>query len=167
MMLTRNLFTPHHSLEEACQQFNVDAKIILALAETRYLNGQDHHVPKAGNMHLSWKYAQDPNDHPRFTNMLHVSPHVFETILSVIEHHPVFTSGTNNGQAHVEDQLAVTLFRMGRYGNGASIQDIACMAGCSEGSVENYTDRCFTAIESLQEIFVRKLTRAEKEKEKQ
>ena len=67
----------------------------------------------------------------------------------------------------VRGQLAVTLFCMGRYGNGASIQDIARTAGCSEGSVENYTDGWFTGIESLQEIFVQKLTRAEKEQEKQ
>jgi hypothetical protein len=99
--------------------------------------------------------------------MLHVSPHVFQTILSLIEHHPVFTTGSNHTQAPVEVQLAATLYRMGRYGNGASIQDIAHTAGCSEGSIENYTDRCFAAIESLQEIFVQKLTSDEKEREKQ
>ena len=56
---------------------------------------------------------------------------------------------------------------MGWYGNSASIQDIAWTAGCSEGSVENYTDCCFNAIESLQEIFVCRLTPEEKEQEKQ
>jgi hypothetical protein len=60
---------------------------------------------------------------------------------------------------------------MGRYGNGASVQDIArvagLVAGCSEGSVENYTNRCFNAIEYLQEVFIRKLTPEEKEREKE
>jgi len=51
MMLTRNLFTPHHSLEEACQQFNVDAKIILALAETRLPQWSRSSCPKG------WKHA--------------------------------------------------------------------------------------------------------------
>jgi len=55
---------------------------------------------------------------------------------------------------------------MGRYGNGASVQDIARIAGCSEGAVELYTDRCLKAIESLHDLFVRRLTSAEKEKEK-
>jgi hypothetical protein len=55
---------------------------------------------------------------------------------------------------------------MGRYGNGASIQDIARVAGCSKGSVENYTNRCFDAIEELQEFFIRNLTPKEKEQEK-
>ena len=55
---------------------------------------------------------------------------------------------------------------MGHFGNGASLEDVACMAGCSEGAVKNYTDRCFKAIESLHDIFVRCLTDEEKEKEK-
>ncbi|KAI0041849.1 hypothetical protein FA95DRAFT_1584608 [Auriscalpium vulgare] len=39
---------------------------------------------------------------------------------------------------------------MGRYGNGASVMDVARDAGVSEGSVVNFTTRCFTAIESMQ-----------------
>ena len=42
----------------------------------------------------------------------------------------------------------MTLFRMGRYGNGASVEDIARDAGISVGSVENYTSRYLVAIES-------------------
>ena len=56
---------------------------------------------------------------------------------------------------------------MGRYGNGASVKDIAHAAGCSEGSVVNYTNRCFEEILALQSQFVRKLTPAEKEAEKE
>ena len=91
---------------------------------------------------------------------------VFQTILNLIEKHAIFTNGSNNSQAPVEQQLAVTLFRMGRYGNAASIEDIAREAGCSEGSVENFTNRCLKAIESLHDQFVRQLTVAEKEVEK-
>jgi len=36
--------------------------------------------------------------------------------------------------------------------------------GVQRALLENYTDCCFTAIESLQEIFVRKLTRARRRK---
>jgi hypothetical protein len=39
LMLSWNIFTPYETLEEACQQFNVDMNVILALHETRYLNG--------------------------------------------------------------------------------------------------------------------------------
>ncbi|THU93188.1 hypothetical protein K435DRAFT_592954, partial [Dendrothele bispora CBS 962.96] len=55
---------------------------------------------------------------------------------------------------------------LGHYGNAASLRSIARTAGVAEGSVPLFTERCFTAIESLQEIFVRKLTREEKEVEK-
>ena len=92
---------------------------------------------------------------------------MFQTILSLIQHHPVFTNHSNVAQAPVEVQLAVTLYCMGQYGNGAFIQDIGRVAGCSEGSVENYTAHCFDAIESLQQIFVHKLTPEEKEWERQ
>jgi hypothetical protein len=98
--------------------------------------------------------------------MLRVTPLVFSTILQLIENHPIFLNHLNNGQTPVEQQLAVTLYRMGRYGNAASVEDIVRIAGCSEGSVDNYTDRCFTAIESLHDLFVRQLTAAEKEVEK-
>jgi hypothetical protein len=56
---------------------------------------------------------------------------------------------------------------MGRFGNAASIEDLARAAGCSEGAVELYTDHCFDAIESLHDIFVRPLTAEEKEWEKE
>ncbi|KLO05735.1 hypothetical protein SCHPADRAFT_838975 [Schizopora paradoxa] len=56
---------------------------------------------------------------------------------------------------------------MGRFGNAASLEDIAREAGCSEGAVELYTSRCFQAIEALHDVFVRPLTDEEKEAEKQ
>jgi len=55
---------------------------------------------------------------------------------------------------------------MGRYGNGASVEDIARIAGISEGSVEKYTERCQIAIMSLHDQYVRALTVEEKEVEK-
>jgi hypothetical protein len=69
-------------------------------------------------------------------------------------------------QTPVAQQLAITLYRMGRFGNAASLEDLARVGGCSEGSVENYTERCFEAIEALHDVFVRPLTKEEKETEK-
>ena len=56
---------------------------------------------------------------------------------------------------------------MGHYGNGASVDEVARVAGCSEGSIENYTECCFTAIEGLHDLFIRKLTNRKKEVEKE
>jgi hypothetical protein len=167
VMLTRGLFDQYRTLQEACQQFNIDVNALFALHETRYLEGRDQHIPKAGNLHLAWAFKANPSLHGRFEQMLRISPYVFDTLLSLIEHHPVFQNNSNCPQTPVELQLAVTLYRMGRYGNGASVPDIARIAGCSEGSVVNFTSRCFDAIEELQEFFVRNLTQEEKEKEKE
>ena len=95
-----------------------------------------------------------------------VTPLVFYAILQLIENHPVFLNHSNHAQTAVEQQLAVTLYWMGHCGNAASVEDVACLAGCGEGSVINYTDQCFTAIESLHDLFVHHLTPAEKEIEK-
>lgn len=121
---------------------------------------------KLGNLGLAWEYAQSPADHKRFVNMVRVSPQVFDVISALIEDHPTFQNNSNSPQTDIRTQLAVTLFRMGRYGNGACLEDIARQAGHSEGSVENFTSRCFDAIESLHDVFVRRLTPEEKETEK-
>ncbi|KAF8837347.1 hypothetical protein BDN67DRAFT_991794 [Paxillus ammoniavirescens] len=55
---------------------------------------------------------------------------------------------------------------MGRHGNGVSLEDIARFAGCSEGAVEKYTERCFAALKSFHNAFVHLSTGKEKEQEK-
>ncbi|KIK77627.1 hypothetical protein PAXRUDRAFT_166239, partial [Paxillus rubicundulus Ve08.2h10] len=66
----------------------------------------------------------------------------------------------------IEVQLGVTLYRMGQYGNGTSLEDIACFAGCSEGAVELYTKPCFHAIDAMHDAFVCLPTATKKEQEK-
>jgi len=99
--------------------------------------------------------------------MLRVSPGVFQVLLNLIEEHSIFQNNSNNPQKPVEVQLATTLYRMGRYGNGASLEDVARICGGSEGDVKNATRWCFDAIESLHDLFIRPLTREEKEIEKE
>ncbi|KAF8577569.1 hypothetical protein K439DRAFT_1649067 [Ramaria rubella] len=55
---------------------------------------------------------------------------------------------------------------MGHFGNGASVQDLARIAGISEGSVEWYTQCCQQALLAHHDWFVRMLTPEEKEVEK-
>ena len=102
-------------------------------------------------MHLAWDPMQNPTHHDRFINMLRVSPLVFNTVLTLIEEHPIFANNSHNSQTPVEQQLPVNLYRLGQYKNGASVEDIARQAACSEGSVEKYTDQCFEAIQSLRD----------------
>lgn len=162
----RSIFQPPKTPEEAASEFDLDMMCILAIQHFRYL-GERPPMVKAGSLHLAWEYAQNPAHYSCFINMLRVSPEVFRVILDLIEDHPVFHNNSNNPQAPVQMQLAVMLYRMGRYGNGASTEDIARFAGISEGAVELYTKRCFDAIESFHDAFVCHPTTQEKEYEKQ
>jgi len=167
MLLRSMLDAPDDIDAEALTaQLIQDLQILNKITNTRYLRARNR-LPKAGNLHLAFTYAQNPSDYIRFTNMLRISPHVFHVLLSLIEDHQVFFNNSNVPQTPIEIQLAVTLFRMGRFGNAASLEDIARNCGISEGSVEKFTNRCFDAIEALHDTFVRLLTTEEKLQEKQ
>jgi len=147
MVLRDILLPPDDNIEQPSENLQFDLTVLEAIRATRYLRGQPE-VAKCSNLHLAWEYAQDPHDHKRFINMLRVSPHLFNFILTLIKDHPVFFNNSHVPQMPVDVQLAITLYRMGRFGNGASLEDIAWTAGCSEGSVEEFTDCCFEAMES-------------------
>ncbi|KAG2335476.1 hypothetical protein BDR05DRAFT_898434 [Suillus weaverae] len=136
LIVLRILFHPAETVEEAAQQLHCDISCILAIRQTRYLQGRSPIAAKASSLHLAWEYAKSPSDHDRFTNMLRISPTVFEVLLDLIEDHPVFYNNSHNSQTPIQTQLAVTLYRMGRYGNGGSLEDIARHAGISEGGKE-------------------------------
>ncbi|KAG7092066.1 hypothetical protein E1B28_008447 [Marasmius oreades] len=143
-----------------------DLAVLHTIKDTRYLNPHTH-VPKEGQLYkLAFEYSQDPLLHHQFEDLFQVSVHVFDVLLVLIEDHPIFHNNSNNPQAPVREQLQVLLYWMGRYGNGASITDVARISGILEGSVENFTDRCLTAIEALHDDFIHPLT-DEKEVEKQ
>ncbi|KAF7292661.1 DDE Tnp4 domain-containing protein [Mycena indigotica] len=139
--------------------------IIHRVTSTRYLTPR-HNIIKMGQLELLTAFSQSPQDHERFVNMVRVSPYVFSSIVAMIENDPVFQNNSPNEQTPVDHQLAITLYRLGRFGNGGSIEDIARFAGVGHGSVPLFTNRCFDAIERLHPIFVRPLTRDEKEIEK-
>lgn len=151
---------------EAMNQLTVDLGMLDLIRTTRYLNPRIT-VTKCGQLDLLMDFAANPLLHGHFIDMVRVSPFMFQAYLSLIGNDPVFVNNSNNGQAPVEVQLAVTLYRMGRFGNANSVKDVARICGISEGSVEIYTERCHQAIERLQPLFVRPLTDEEKEQEKQ
>ena len=163
----RNLISPLEELDanELLLQIEADLQLFNTLSSTRYLNERTA-IPKAGSLHLAWEYAKSPAHHHLFQHLLRVSPYVFSILVELIKDHPIFHNNSNCPQTPVDYQLAVTLYRMGRYGNAASLIDVAREAGCGKGSVLLWTKRCLTAIESLHNIFVWPLTEEEKEVEK-
>lgn len=154
-----------HAFDSHCERLQLDLLMLEHICTTRYFSPRPP-IPKCGNLHLAFEYANNPHFHGRFQRMLRVSPFVFNVLVELVKDHPIFHNNSTQQQIPVDYQLAITLYRMGRFGNGASIEDIAMIAGISAGGVELCTRRCFDAIESLHDLFVRPLTNEEKEMEK-
>ncbi|KAF8812873.1 hypothetical protein BYT27DRAFT_7085902 [Phlegmacium glaucopus] len=110
-MLMCQIFTPmdQQTLEHRRRENDLDINTLLSILLTHYPNGRPT-VPRLGNMQLVWDFAENPANHHHFISMLRVTPIVFQTILTLIEEHPVFTNNSNNAQTPVEQQLAITLF---------------------------------------------------------
>ncbi|CAM6128040.1 unnamed protein product [Calypogeia fissa] len=70
----------------------------------------------------------------------------FFELVRRIENHPIFSNKSTLEQAPVSWQLAVTLDRLGHDGNGACLNHLIPTWGISNGSLCNFTTRCFTAL---------------------
>src|SRR5258708_15197968 len=81
------------------------------------------------------------DDTYHFQLNLCVSPSTFNTLLTLVENHPVFYNSSHQDQMPVECQLAIALYRFGHFGNAASVELVAQWARCSTGSVVNATCR--------------------------
>ena len=58
-MILRDLFTPTTDLEDLCRQHDFDMRVLLAIKQTRYINGRSP-VLKLGNLSLAWEFAHIP-----------------------------------------------------------------------------------------------------------
>jgi hypothetical protein len=83
-------------------------------------------------------------DHFRLA--LRISPSTFDRIIEQILDDPVFSNNSPNGQLPIDEQLAITLYRFGHDGNGASLQQVANWAGVGKGTVTLVTRRVMTAV---------------------
>jgi len=108
-------------------------------------------VPKSNHFRMEILFNLPCN---RFAQQMRMSPTAFRHILNLIEINPIFMNNGHCPQRDVRFQLAVTLYRFGRHGNGVSLADITHM-GISEGSVELYTNRVIVALLSLEREWVR------------
>ena len=163
---SQQLLFDFDAVELNLQQRSFDLFFLRALISSRYLKARNP-VPKVGNLHLAFLYAENEDDHPRFIRMLRVTPQSFHHIHALIKDSPDFSNNSPNAQIPSLYQLAVTLYRAGRYGNGASIQDVARIAGLSEGCVEDCTHRVLNAILELEAAVMKKPTPEEIEREKE
>ena len=100
-----------------------------------------------------------------FRQDLRVSPDKFDKIVEKIANHPIFFNNSNCSQSPVEDQLAITLFCFGHYGNAASLERVRKWAGTSKGLVKLATRRVMTAL--LSPDFMQDSVRLPTEEEKE
>ena len=97
-----------------------------------------HEVSKCSQLGLVLTcYKED--DAPHFHQNLHISPHTFDVLVSLIRDSPCFWNNSQNEQMLVPSQLAIALFCFGHFGSAASVDAVAQWAGCSAGAVINST----------------------------
>ncbi|CAD6909789.1 unnamed protein product [Tilletia controversa] len=88
-----------------------------------------------------------PSDLKSFRRLVRVNPEAFENLVRVLSPHPVFANKhPRRSQAPIAEQLAVTLYWLGRSGNGAGSEDVALACGCAEGLVHAYGERVILAL---------------------
>ena len=79
-MILWDLISPAEDVADAAKQLENDLKILQGIKTTRYLQGYTQ-VIKSVQLHLAWDYAQNPEDHQQFINMLQISLGVFQVCL--------------------------------------------------------------------------------------
>ncbi|KAE9388172.1 hypothetical protein BT96DRAFT_836701 [Gymnopus androsaceus JB14] len=99
-----------------------------------------------------------------FCQDIRISPYTFDCLVQCIENDSVFTSGSDNSQMPVENQLAITLYRFGHYGNAAGLSKVSRWAGVGKGTVLMTTRRVMTVL--LRPDFVEENLRMPTEEEK-
>ncbi|KAG0637343.1 hypothetical protein HOY80DRAFT_865484, partial [Tuber brumale] len=81
-----------------------------------------------------------------FRQQAHMLPLAFDTLLEILRPISCFNTKSTTLQLQIEKQLLVTLKRLGNYGNGASLSNLAQWAGIGEGTVDKVTRRVLKAV---------------------
>ncbi|KAL9934294.1 hypothetical protein V8E36_006750, partial [Tilletia maclaganii] len=88
-----------------------------------------------------------PSDIKTYRRLFRVLPEAFDRLVEVLSPYQVFARrDPRRAQATVTEQLAVTLYWLGRSGNGGGTEDVALACGCAEGSVHLYILRVVEAL---------------------
>ena len=150
--------------EERTVIMSTTADLLQIITKTRVLN--PHLVTKCSQLDLvliDFKF----HDPKRFRHNLRVPASTFDTLLEMIETHPVFLNNAKFSQGPVNQQLAIALFRFGHNGNAASVEAVAQWAGVSAGTVVNCTRRVMISFLALHDSAIRWPSEDEKERSKE
>jgi hypothetical protein len=129
-------------------QIILDAfSVLQMLYSQRYLGDRTLRIlkPKQGPLYFTlheWKI-----NHPvTFRRLLRVEPATFDALVTALEDHAVFANDSTNAQVDISEQIAITLYRLGHFGNGSSIVETGIWSGRGAGTVDLITRRVLTAI---------------------
>ncbi|KAF8573639.1 hypothetical protein K439DRAFT_1649956 [Ramaria rubella] len=133
--------------EELCVPLlsGVFLTLLAELHATHYLQDRVH-IPKNGGQ-LWLTLACYKTNHPSlFRSLLRVSPRTFNALLSKVQGHPVFQNNSENEQISVDSQVAIVLYRLGHFGNAASMEKVGLWAGYGYRTVDKGTWCVMTAV---------------------
>jgi hypothetical protein len=158
--MSREDLWPHtwaHSTESVISRLSAFMTIFSELesniTHTRVLNPGSP-IPnalKGGLDRLWWHKDHRPET---FRSFVRVKPATFDELVRRLSFSPEFQNDSNNPQIEVRAQVAIALYRLGHYGNGASVVEVADWAGVAVGSVVNCTRRVILAVLELHdEVF--------------
>jgi hypothetical protein len=99
----------------------------------------------------------------QFRGMTRMDKPAFFSLVSMIESHSVFQNFAAIQQAPVQWQLAVTLDRLGHNGNASCLNHMIPTWGVSNGSLVNFTKRCFVALQYALKGFLKWPNRSERQ----
>ncbi|CAD7060363.1 unnamed protein product [Tilletia caries] len=130
------------------------AGLLRSLASRRVVNPRRERrdvVPLYKRLQRLGKSSR-PSDLQAFRHLVRMTPPAFDALVQVIASNPVFqATDPRRPQAPVEEQVAVTLFWLGRCGNGSGVVDVALACGCAEGSVTAYSSRVVQALYDIRQ----------------
>ncbi|KAF7358190.1 DDE Tnp4 domain-containing protein [Mycena venus] len=119
---------------------------LIDLHSTRYINERRDIEKTEEIVSLllgSWK----ENRPEIFRDYLRIMPAAFDKLIEGIEDDPIFSNNSDTAeQLSIQHQLAITLYRFGHYGNGASIRLTAHLFGVGYGTVPKCTARVISAL---------------------
>ncbi|KAL9936644.1 hypothetical protein V8E36_004712 [Tilletia maclaganii] len=81
-----------------------------------------------------------------FREVVRVSPAAFDFIFEAIKGDAVFEAAPGYTQIATHVQLAVLMYRLGHYGNAASVSAVAALFGLGKGTVVKVTNRVLHAV---------------------
>ncbi|KAK9373733.1 uncharacterized protein V1513DRAFT_139014 [Lipomyces chichibuensis] len=120
------------------------ASLIASLENRRYLSRS--HIPRHSAMIDLLLHCYKRQRRDIFRKKLRVYPETFDALVMLLRESPVFSSMTAPNAKSVETHLAILLYRLGHYGNGASNEEVASWAGVGVGTVDCITKRTLLAI---------------------